>query len=247
MTYTETSTVKPETMEISSSPTITVLTIILVLAVDQIGGILDLMIYLDLMAEIETEMLHILGVPMAMLTVFAIVKARGGSLTQLGLRRPDSWTRLIVIGVGIAILLQLIAYVNTYLFYFLGVPLPDYSQYAELEGNIGYLLFYIPVVAWLSAGLGEEVIWRGFVLQQIASLADNSKRGVLAGLLISSFLFGLIHYNQGVTGIAFTTIAGLFLGVIFLKFNRILWYSIVVHGMMNTIAFLTLFLGINLY
>jgi membrane protease YdiL (CAAX protease family) len=61
--------------------------------------------------------------------------------------------------------------------------------------------------------------------------------------MIMAILFGLLHIYQGPVGVILTAWVGLTLGVVFLLNRRNLWLTILTHGLMDTIAFVLLFLG----
>ena len=84
--------------------------------------------------------------------------------------------------------------------------------------------FALPVTArerywWilvsLSAGLCEEILYRGFVTHYFSgSLSATIPLGTAGAWLVSSLFFGLAHAYQGVAGIVRSTLAGLILGLI---------------------------------
>jgi membrane protease YdiL (CAAX protease family) len=91
-----------------------------------------------------------------------------------------------------------------------------------------YLLSCL-VVLVVSASY-EEILFRGYIFQ---SLIEGSNFWIT--LVVFSLLFGVAHIeNVGVTvfSLAFTVIAGVFLGVIYFK-TRALWMCIGVHFMWN--------------
>jgi uncharacterized protein len=55
--------------------------------------------------------------------------------------------------------------------------------------------------------------------------------------------FGLAHAYQGVTGVIDEGIAGLLLGVIYLRTGRNLAVPIIAHGIQDSIDFVLIFLG----
>lgn len=85
------------------------------------------------------------------------------------------------------------------------------------------LEFALPVSArerrwWLlvslSAGVCEEVLYRGFLMHYLSgSLAGSPALGSARALLISSTVFGLSHTYQGITGVFRTGLSGLLLGL----------------------------------
>jgi uncharacterized protein len=67
----------------------------------------------------------------------------------------------------------------------------------------------------LSAGVCEELLYRGFLMHYLSGvLAGGVALGVLGAWLVSSMLFGLAHVYQGVAGVIRATIAGLLLGLV---------------------------------
>ncbi|WP_277206036.1 CPBP family intramembrane glutamic endopeptidase [Vibrio misgurnus] len=73
----------------------------------------------------------------------------------------------------------------------------------------------------------EEALFRG-VIQQKA----QQQLGTIAGLLIASILFGMVHFSGGLLLMIFATLAGLGYGLIF-HFTGRLWISIAVHFLFN--------------
>ena len=79
-------------------------------------------------------------------------------------------------------------------------------------------------------------------MKQIARLFNDQKRlSWVFSLLLTSTVFGLIHYSQGITGILMTGFAGLVLGAVYLYTGRNLWASIIAHALMDTTSFIMLY------
>lgn len=86
------------------------------------------------------------------------------------------------------------------------------------------LRFALPVTArerhwWvlvsLSAGVCEEILYRGFVTHYFSgSLSATIPLGTVGAWLTASLFFGFAHAYQGVAGIVRTTLGGLLLGSI---------------------------------
>ena len=66
----------------------------------------------------------------------------------------------------------------------------------------------------LSAGVCEEVLYRGFLIRFLHDGA--APLPLAAALLVSSLIFGLGHVYQGLKGVLMTAIAGFGLGLLFL-------------------------------
>jgi membrane protease YdiL (CAAX protease family) len=97
--------------------------------------------------------------------------------------------------------------------------------------SIDMLLYLFGCLAVLVVSASyEEILFRGYIFQ---SLIEGSDFWIT--LVVFSLLFGAGHIgNVGATGftIAFTVIAGVFLGVIYFR-TRALWMCIGVHFMWN--------------
>lgn len=70
------------------------------------------------------------------------------------------------------------------------------------------------VLVCLTAGICEEVLYRGFLIAYLA--VWPLKAGGLGAILFSSLMFGTAHLYQGVKGIVVTGILGLVMAILFL-------------------------------
>lgn len=188
-------------------------------------------------------MLSNAGTTLAVLAVWALSRQARRGWSDIGFRRPKSWPRTAALGAAVAVALQASALLITFpLLARFGIPTPDFSAYGAVKSSPLALIGWL-VVSWTTAGFGEEIIWRGFLMPRIARLFGNRKAGWLIALLISSTLFGLIHYPQGITGVVMTGFAGFIYGLLFLSSGRNLWPAVIAHAMSDTIAFLLLCYG----
>lgn len=178
-----------------------------------------------------------LGVPLALLAIWLISWLKRTGWSDLGIFRPQNWAAIILSGLGVAVILQASALLQIKL----GGLAPDISSFDQVKNNPMNLLYFL-LVSWTTAGFGEELIWRGFMLKQIARLFNEQNRfRWLIGLVISSVVFGLIHFYQGIAGIVMTGFAGFIYGIVFLRFRKNLWAPIFAHGLTDSLAFLILY------
>ena len=117
------------------------------------------------------------------------------------------------------------------------------AAYAAIEGNNSKLIIYL-VVAWTTAGFGEELIYRSFFLGQFVSVFNNLKSKWILSLIISSIIFGFLHCNNGIDAIIGTTITGFIIGLVYLKTGRNIWAPYVTHAVANTVGFLIICSGL---
>ena len=88
-------------------------------------------------------------------------------------------------------------------------------------------------VVSLSAGICEEVLFRGFVLAYLQALVPW-----VAALLVSALLFGMAHAYQGNRGVLQTGIVGLVLGAFYLM-GESLWVPMLLHATVDMNSGLT--------
>jgi len=123
----------------------------------------------------------------------------------------------------------------------LGKP-PDLSGFPDVRGNLKYALLIV-VVIWILAAFGEELVYRGYLMNRVADLGRGTRKAWIASLLLISALFGFSHYAQGLTGILEEASDGLILGLIYLVYRQNLAIPIVAHGVCDTIDIALLFWG----
>ena len=185
------------------------------------------------------------GTVSCLVLVFVFQRALGLPVAEFGLSRPASWPRTVVLGVIVAIASQALALgvITLVVNPLLGADPPDVSRFSAVEGNLKALLTMVPTV-WLTSAFPEEVIWRGFLMTRVATLAGGSKGAWWMALAVTSVHFGLAHFYQGVSGIVATGLLGFLYGVAFLTLGRNLWLVIVAHAASHALAFTAMYLGL---
>lgn len=126
--------------------------------------------------------------------------------------------------------------------YFTETPI-DISAFDPLRGNLTNLLMFLPFV-WISAAFGEEIIFRGYLMTRFASVFGKGTTITILNILIFAVFFGCIHSYQGITGQILSGITGGIIATIFHLKKYDLWFSIIVHGMIDTFAFIAIYLEI---
>ncbi|MDR6123420.1 membrane protease YdiL (CAAX protease family) [Bacillus sp. SLBN-46] len=72
----------------------------------------------------------------------------------------------------------------------------------------------------LTAGITEEIIYRGFMIFALSYLLPGLSIWVI--LIFSSILFGLAHTYQGVKGVVRTTLIGLWFSIVYIGIGSII-------------------------
>ena len=169
------------------------------------------------------------------------LRLRGLRWRDVGWARPLGWGRAVVVGTLAGIAIELFAtFVTTpALTYLSGTP-PDLSAFPSMVGNARLLLFWL-VLNWTLFAVGEELAFRGYVMNLFAAAFDGARSQWTMSLVVTSLLFGWGHGNQGLTGIAQETLSGFLLGALYLGCGRNLVMPIIAHGVSNTLAFVLIF------
>ncbi len=163
--------------------------------------------------------------------------------SSIGLSLPAHMPRAVAIGVAAGVAMELLAvFVTTpWISSLFGVE-PSYSDLRVIQGNLTYLLIFLGL-NWTLAAFGEEICWRGFLMQRLARLFGDSSAAWVVSLLLVSGIFGWVHSEQGISGAVQESLSGLLLGALFLATGRNLAVPIVAHGVSNTVAFVLIYLG----
>ncbi len=118
------------------------------------------------------------------------------------------------------------------------------TGYDYLKDNIGMLLLTLAGV-YIVSSFGEEVIYRGFLITRISQIGTDSKKATIIAIILSSIIFGLIHYSWGPMGMVQTGFMGLALGICYIKLKRRLWILILAHAYMDTILMIQMYMASN--
>jgi len=168
--------------------------------------------------------------PIGAILVIIWVKITETPLHETGYVKPKSWLAVVVTGLilGIAFKFLMKAVV---------MPLfgaePVNPSYHFLAGNTAML----PAAIWtmIAAGFGEETVFRGFLFARLKRLLGWNRNSKLLIVLITSAIFALAHYSQGIAGIEQAAITGLVFGIIFV-INRSIWMIMIAHAAFDLTA-----------
>lgn len=118
-------------------------------------------------------------------------------------------------------------------------------RWRDVEGNLPMFLLWLGIV-WTAAAFGEEMFFRGFLVTRGAALFHGVPFGSAFAVLVAALLFGLGHfYYQGLRGLVMTAAIGVAFGAAFLLLKRNLWPIVLVHGLVDTVNFTALYLGLE--
>lgn len=180
--------------------------------------------------------------PVVGLLGLLFVWAETRSLTAMGLQRQSTRASLLWAVLLFAIVFGPIVELLMPLVNMLVGAKSDHSAYGALHGNLPATVRLI-AYAWLSAAIGEELVFRAFLMHQLHALFDRFRQGALMAAVVCGVIFGLIHAQQGITGIVMTGVVGTVLSYAYLRSNRNLYALILAHGLIDTWGVSRLYLG----
>jgi uncharacterized protein len=169
--------------------------------------------------------------------------------SDVGLKKPFDIRKVCLISIFSTIVLIPFTFLLRHFVTSIIHQSPNLVAFKAVKGNPLALLIGLGIV-WIFGAFGEEMFFRGFLLNSLYKLLpnryfnNNFKWGL--SLLITSVLVGFGHSYQGVTGMILTGIIGCCFGLIYLKNKQNLWANILAHGFYDTVAFVIVFLGLHL-
>lgn len=162
---------------------------------------------------------------------------------DVGLSRFRNWKTTLGLGIVAGLLLEgFELFVSQPILVKLLGKKPDFEDFRPLTGNLKLTLIFV-ALAWILAAFGEEMVYRGYLMNRVVGLLNGTRRAWMISLIVVHVAFGLAHAYQGWTGIIDEGLMGLLLGVIYLRTGRNLAVPIVAHGIADSIDMVLFFLG----
>lgn len=116
----------------------------------------------------------------------------------------------------------------------------DISSLDDIRGNgVGYIVTLI--IVWIFAGFGEEFLFRGYYMKQLAVFFGGSSKAWWFSAIIISIYFGVSHMYQGPAGIIGIALWHFCVSMLFYKDPKNLISTILIHGFYDTIGLTLLF------
>lgn len=175
-------------------------------------------------------------VPIIFTLVALISCLKSGSVKLIGLKRPKSWMRTILLGAFLGFSLEILFHTLLEpLFEIVTSSQVDLSNLDNVKGNIPNFILML-IVGWGVGGFLEEMSFRGYIIPRIRMLLGENRLSTTIAVLVSAIPFGLAHMYQGWAGVLTTGVMGFCFALIFVKNNYNVWLPIMVHGFANTIG-----------
>jgi len=184
---------------------------------------------------------HVIPNEVPILFVMGLIslRLRDGGWTAMGLRWPVSWRRTILFALATAALRILL---STLVVDPLTARFWPPAIAPSVTGHVMVALRWLGIV-WTFAAFGEEIGYRGYLLNRAADVGGRSKAAYWAGVLVVAVLFGYGHYYKGPSGMVDSGMAGLLLGGAYVLSGRNLWVCILAHGFIDTFGVTAAFFG----
>jgi uncharacterized protein len=182
-------------------------------------------------------------VPILFVLGLISVRLREGSWIAMGLRWPARWRRTVMFALATAALRILLgALVVDPITAHFWPPAIAPSGTGQITGHAMVALRWLLIV-WSFAAFGEEIGYRGYLLNRAADVGDRSKAAYWAAAVMVALLFGYGHYYKGPSGIVDSGMAGLLLGGAYVLSGRNLWVCILAHGFIDAFGVAAAYLG----
>jgi membrane protease YdiL (CAAX protease family) len=179
-------------------------------------------------------------IPVLIIVAIGSLKVRKLKYSEIGFIKTDFRLRKILQGAALAILYFI-------LFHYIIDPL--ISKFTSggtpaifnIKGNPGELIFWL-IISWTIAAVGEEIIFRGYLINRLTDLVGNSVRANIVIVFLAGTAFGFVHLYQGMHGAISASLFGIFQSAFYLTDRRKLVIPIISHGAFDSLGFIELFI-----
>jgi len=201
---------------------------------------------LDPTSETVAAKISLAGYPIAIIMMLVMIhfllKSRGSSWQTIGLSKPDSIVKTIGFGILIAVVAFIVAIGVEQGMSALGHQ-QNLTIFSFIEGDFVAYILMATVISWFAAGLGEEVVFRGLVMRNLAEVFGGENRAWIIAAVLQALIFGAFHMYQDIAGGVATGTIALIFGLAYYKL-RSLWPVIIAHGLIDTYGMTVFYLGV---
>src|ERR1035438_10231353 len=122
------------------------------------------------------------------------------TLFRSGICRFRNWKTTLGLGIAAGLLLEgFELFVSQPILVKLLGKQPDLEDFRPLIGNLKLTLVFL-ALTWTLAAFGEEMVYRGYLMNRVADLFNRTRRAWIISLIVVHVGFGLAHAYQGWTG-----------------------------------------------
>jgi membrane protease YdiL (CAAX protease family) len=191
----------------------------------------------------EKHLIPVSKTPFLFLLGWISIHIRGLRWRNVGFAKNRGWLLTLGLGVGAGLVMEAFElFVSQPLLIRITGKQPDLSDFQAIYGNLKWTLILL-ALTWPLAAFGEEMVWRGYLMNRIADFGKNTRLAWIVSLVAVNIVFGYAHSYQGITGIIDEGLMGALLGLFYLGTGCNLSVPIIAHGVADTVDLLLIFLG----
>ena len=178
-----------------------------------------------------------------LLCVWLALSYSGERFSDIGFSFKRFEAKSILIGISIAVLT--LAFMQLLFFpaleYIVTLEETEVELYDFIREN-QWQFYFTLLMGWLIGGFYEEIVFHGFIFTRLEKMIGGNYSTHLS-FVITSILFGVYHFQLGIGGLINALLVGCVYLLLFLMFKRNLWYSIMCHGVYNTLVMTLIYHG----
>ncbi|WP_185153412.1 CPBP family intramembrane glutamic endopeptidase [Fulvivirga lutimaris] len=161
---------------------------------------------------------------------------------DLGLKWTNGYKTVLWFIIGLMLSVFVIMIANEVSSFFFEKPPRTNERFGDLSGNIQLTISWI-VTGILIGGFGEELVYRGFLINALERIIDKRYGTVLAIILPASFWALRHYYYAHGYGSIMVFIVGIYFGVLYVANGRNLFPGIILHSLFDTVSFMARYEG----
>lgn len=191
---------------------------------------------------------HFGGLPMyvfpfvVLCIIWLYLKLFRQNFNSIGFRFSNFSSKSVLIGGCIGLgYAAFVFWIIIPLFKYWGFKPTNLNDFNYLHHSLPHYVFLL-VLAWLLVIPYEEIVFRGFIFSRISKWF-NDTRSFTNGVVITSVLFALYHYQEGMGAMVQIFIFGLLQMALYKQFKGNLWYLIACHILYDTFMLTAIWQG----
>lgn len=174
----------------------------------------------------------VLGPPVSAVLILVWAALSHTPWRELGFVTPRTWGVTVATSVVLGAVFKLV--MKAAVMPLLGAPAVN-EHYHYLAHNVAALPVIVPAVL-LSAGVGEEIFFRGYLFERLGKLLGRGRVALTATVLLTATLFAVAHYQtQGLPGVEQAAATGLAFGGVY-AWRKQIWGVMIAHAAFDLVA-----------
>ena len=165
-----------------------------------------------ILTSTATAVITALGMVAALLLSWFWLRRDGVLGEAWNLSRTMGWGKTLLIALATTIAILAWFTLGSMALGTIGIAPPAVTEILDMVTQSGFhYVLWVVLVAWFAAGLGEELLYRGFLMDRLQRLKGVGHT-LWGPIVIQGLIFGLSHGYQSLGGVIITGVVGLGLG-----------------------------------